>query len=114
MKRMFNNRQFKNNSGEKVHFISDSYTENEMNIFIGKNDYGVWTMISKTSLREVAENLRNKKDLVFSNHSNFDNRPFFEATKTNIGYSFKSEFGNTVELPFTKVEKMVDYLQALN
>lgn len=113
-KRKFYNRRFKNEDCV-LHFVQDGYTDNEMNIGIENISFMDWTMITKKDLKRFAEELKQRKERVFSDFSNYASNPYFLAEKQNKGYNLtiKGVIYSDMFLPFKKVDKVIDFLNAL-
>lgn len=114
-KRKFYNRRFKN--GDYILHLEqdDSYTDNEMNIGVENISYMDWTMITKEDLKRFANELKQRKERVFSDCSNYASNPYFLAEKKAEGYFFtiKGVVSISMNLPFKKVDKLIDFLNDL-
>ena len=94
---------------------NNDYTDNEMNIGIETASYMDSTMITKEDLKRFANELKHRKERVFSDYSNYASNPFVLAEKIENGYFFTIRGIVTVSmnLTFAKVDKVIDFLNAL-
>ncbi len=96
-----------------MEICKNGYTDDELNVFIGLGRNAVSTTISKFSLYLFAKDLENRKENIyhtFSNYASIDE--YLKAKKTKIGYEIfiKGIVERSIELPFSKVDKIIDFL----
>lgn len=112
MARKFYNRRWKSKDNE-LEICQDIYTPDELNVIVGLGRDAVSTMIKKSSLLSFANGLENRNDNIYSADSNYADMEYFKAQKTENGYKFfvKGIFERAIELPFQKVDKIIQFLK---
>lgn len=111
-KRKFLNRRWKASNNELA-ITQDGYTGDEMNVFIGTYEYAANTMIKKSAFLEIADKLQSGENFKCDDSDYAGMGQYFKGEKTKNGYLFsiKNILTSSVELPFSKVNKIIHFLK---
>ena len=111
-KRIFKNRTFKH-QGSEISFYQDSYTDNEMCVHVCTT-FGVSTLIRKSALKGLALALKDGNPDYYTDESDYSNGWLkYELRENGISFTVKGIISNTVWIPASKAENIVDFLTKL-